>query len=212
MAQQVIFIILAVITLGSALLVVTLRNLFHAALAMMLTFLGIAGVFALLEAGFLAATQLLVYIGAISILIIFAIMMTRRLMSTTEAAFNSQWGFSLFGAILIFGLLTYTMIGVWGPTPDNVAGGQNLYSLTETTYDRWFEARLAEVGLEGEALEAELQSLEALRNNVDNNVELMGRSFVGADAYVIPFELTSVLLLAALIGAVVIARPREDEE
>ena len=72
-AEQIIFIILTVITLGSGISVVTNRNLLHAALALMLSFLGVAGYYVLLGSGFLAAAQLLVYIGAISILILFDI-------------------------------------------------------------------------------------------------------------------------------------------
>ena len=92
MFEQVFFIIVATITLVFSIAVVTLRNLFHAALALMGAFLGVAIIYVTLGAGFLAMAQLLVYIGAISILIIFAIMMTRRLMSADEVAFNSQAG------------------------------------------------------------------------------------------------------------------------
>ena len=98
-AQQYIFLFLSVFTLGSAFAVVTNKNLFHAALALMVTFLGVAGFYVMLDAGFMAAAQLMVYIGAISILIIFAIMMTRRLMQAEEPPFNSQVGLGLFGAI-----------------------------------------------------------------------------------------------------------------
>jgi len=64
-----IFIIVSVITLGAALAVVTSISLFHSALFMILSFVGVAGLYVLLEAGFLAAVQILVYVGAISILI-----------------------------------------------------------------------------------------------------------------------------------------------
>jgi NADH-quinone oxidoreductase subunit J len=193
MAQQVVFIIIAVVTLGSALVVVTSRNLFHAALAMMLSFLGIAGFFAMLEAGFLAATQLLVYIGAISILIIFAIMMTRRLMSTTEDPFNSQWPFALVGSIIMFLLLGYTIVTMFGPaiTVGNLSPQPLLLGATQSVPG-------PEQGVDPSVIE--------------NSVAAMGLSFVSADAYVIPFEVASVLLLAALVGAIVIARPREGEE
>ena len=105
--QQIVFIIISVITLGTAVVVVTNRNLFHAALAMMASFLGVAGLYVLLEAGFLAAAQLLVYIGAISILVIFAIMMTRRLMQTHEMPYNSQYWYGLGAAGLVFLLLMF---------------------------------------------------------------------------------------------------------
>ena len=87
-AQQIIFILISAATIFAAIVVVTNKNLFHAALALMASFLGVGGLYILLDAGFFAAAQLLVYIGAISILIIFAIMLTRRLMSANEPSFN----------------------------------------------------------------------------------------------------------------------------
>ncbi len=77
---QIIFIVLSLTIIGSALFVVITRNLFHAALMLMLTFFGVAGYYVLLEIGFFAVAQVLVYIGAISILFIFAVMLTRGMM------------------------------------------------------------------------------------------------------------------------------------
>ncbi len=112
--EQVIFILVSLLTLGTGLVVVTNRNLFHAALAMMASFFGVAGLYILLDSGFLAAVQLLVYIGAISILIIFAIMLTRRMMQANETPFNSQSGLGLFTAVATFVLLAAVIIRSWG--------------------------------------------------------------------------------------------------
>ena len=134
------------------------------------SFLGVAGLYVLLEAGFLAVAQLLVYIGAISILVIFAIMMTRRLMQTHESPFNSQPIWGMIGAALTFVLLALVAIRTWpqsdfpGPAP------------------------VPAPVLEG-------------------NVTQLGLMFVRPDQLVLPFELASVLLLAALIGSIVIAWP-----
>ncbi|MCP4426871.1 MAG: NADH-quinone oxidoreductase subunit J, partial [Chloroflexi bacterium] len=76
MVEQFVFILISMFTLITGWIVVSNGNLFHAALALMASFLGVAGLYVMLDAGFLAAAQLLVYIGAISILIIFAIMLT----------------------------------------------------------------------------------------------------------------------------------------
>lgn len=111
--EQVGFILVSLLTLGTGLVVVTNRNLFHAALAMMASFLGVAGLYVLLDAGFLAAAQLLVYIGAISILIIFAIMLTRRMMQAREDPFNSQSGLGLFTAVATFALIAAVIIKLW---------------------------------------------------------------------------------------------------
>ncbi|HNS41007.1 MAG TPA: NADH-quinone oxidoreductase subunit J, partial [Promineifilum sp.] len=101
MSQQIVFLVIAAIILISAIGVVTLRNVFHAALAMMASFLGVAGIYILLEADFLGMAQVLVYIGAISILIIFAIMMTRRMMQTQETPFNAQAIAAMAGSLLL---------------------------------------------------------------------------------------------------------------
>jgi NADH-quinone oxidoreductase subunit J len=106
-AAQIIFLITAALTLGAAVFVVTARNLVHAALSLIATFFGVAILFVLLQAGFLAAVQVVLYIGAIAILIIFAIMLTRRVMQDTGPQTNQQWWLAgliaaaLFGAILL---------------------------------------------------------------------------------------------------------------
>jgi NADH-quinone oxidoreductase subunit J len=173
--QQIIFIIISVFTLFSGWIVVTDRNLFQAAIALMASFLGVAALYVMREAGFLAAAQLLVYIGAISILIIFAIMMTRRLMQTTESPFNSQpwWG---AGAAVALGVtLVLMIVQTW---PDDTYPGPPDVSAS------------------------------VLRGSVAE----LGRILVSPDELVLPFEIASVLLLAALVGAIVIAWPSREEE
>lgn len=173
--EQFLFIIISILTLGSAILVVADRNLFRAAIALMASFLGVAGLYVLLEAGLLAVAQLLVYIGAISILVIFAIMMTRRLMQTVESPFNPRPIQGLIAAVLVAALLLWITFNTW-PTD--------------------FFAQPAEAGAD----------------ILGASVSTLGQALVSPDAYVIPFEVASVLLLAALIGAVAIARPDAEEE
>jgi NADH:ubiquinone oxidoreductase subunit 6 (subunit J) len=177
MIEQILFVLLAIITLGSALVVVTNRNLFHAALALMVTFAGVAGIYITLDAGFLAMAQLLVYIGAISILIIFAIMMTRRLMQAVEAPFNSQRWLGLFGAIITFAVLAIVLGRYWSTQPNT----NNFVA----------------------SVDPEI---------LNGSVARLGASFVNPDAYVIPFEVASVLLLAALVGAIVVAWPKVEDQ
>lgn len=179
MALQVIFIIISLLTLISGWIVVTSRNLFHAALAMMASFLGVAGLYVLLEAGFLAAAQLLVYIGAISILVIFAIMMTRRLMQTTESPFNSQWVWGGISAVVFFAITLFVILQVWSVVP-------------------------------GEGPDTAPPDVGAAV--LQGSVNQLGAALVSPDAYVIPFEVASVLLLAALVGAIVIAWPEKRDE
>lgn len=103
--QQIIFLIIALVTSFSAIMVVSLRNLFHSALWLILTLLGVAAFFALLEASFFAAVQLLVYIGAIAILIIFAIMLTRHIMTEEESQINRLWGIALILLAVVFAII-----------------------------------------------------------------------------------------------------------
>lgn len=102
---QVIFLIIALVTSFSAIMVVSMRNLFHAALWLILALLGVAALFALLEASFFAAVQLLVYIGAIAILIIFAIMLTRHIMTEEETQINRLWGLALILLAVVFAII-----------------------------------------------------------------------------------------------------------
>lgn len=161
--EQAFFILLGLLTLGAALMVVTTRNLLRAALWLIAAFFGIAGIFILLHAEFLAVVQVLIYIGAISILIVFAIMLTRRLMDPHQPRFNSQWGVAGGFAVLLFVILAAVITRVTWPTATG-------------------------------ALPADL-------------IARLGADFVGP--YTVPFEVASVLLVVAMIGAIIIARERE---
>jgi len=132
---QLVFIILSIITLGAAVAVVTSKNLFHSALFLILSFVGVAGLYILLEAGFLAVVQIMVYVGAIAILIIFAIMLTRRLMAKELVQRNAQWGVSGLVALLLFAVLGFVLLRVdWPVVEANVSSesisilGQELMS------------------------------------------------------------------------------------
>jgi NADH-quinone oxidoreductase subunit J len=160
---QAVFILLSLVTLGAAAMVVTSHSLFRSALWLILAFFGIAGIFILLNAEFLAVVQVLVYIGAISTLIIFAIMLSRNAIDTKGQRFNEQWGAVAGFAVLLFVVLLAIVVRV--PWPDA----------------------------------AQSAPLEAIVR--------LGEAFVGP--YVVPFEVASVLLVVAMIGAIIIARERE---
>lgn len=124
-STQVVFILIAVFTVGSGLGVVISRNLFHAALWLVASFFGVAAMYAMLEAEFLAVAQVLIYIGAISTLIIFAAMLTRGMMLGRVVLRNYQWGISAIVAVLMFAVLVLVLLQVNWPVvqqamPDNV--------------------------------------------------------------------------------------------
>jgi NADH-quinone oxidoreductase subunit J len=168
--QSIAFFLFSVITLGGALGVVMNRNLIHGALYLILSLFGVAGLFVLLAAPFLAAVQVLVYIGAIAILIIFAVMLTRSMTNMTEV-FNRQWWLGALVSVLLFVLLMIGVIlPVWGVNGSQ--GVQNPSEIVATTVD-------------------------------------LGIALVDGNQYVLPFEVASLLLTAAMIGAIVIARDNE---
>ena len=162
--QRVLFIVFGVITLGAALMVVTRRNVFHAALFMILSFFGVAGLYVLLEAPFLAGVQLFIYIGGISILIIFAIMLTRDMMDPSTVGRNSQWIAAAVVTVALCAVLVWTVMSFdWAATSGAVP---------------------------------------------EDTITRLGKALVDQEGLALPFEVASVLLLVALIGAVTIARER----
>ncbi|MCB0119837.1 MAG: NADH-quinone oxidoreductase subunit J [Anaerolineales bacterium] len=163
-AQQIIFLIVALFTLGSALMVVTTRNLVHAALWLVSTLFGVAVVYALLNANFIAVVQVVVYIGAIAILFIFAVMLTRKDMRDSGPQMNKNWWLGALVAVFVFAGLAF-LLQSW-----------NGVSATAAALPSGFDA-----------------------------ISLLGDALVSPDAYVLPFEVASVLLLAALVGAVYVA-------
>ena len=185
MLEKIIFIILSAITLGSGLVVVTQRNLFRAALYLVVALAGVAGMFVLLEAGFLALVQIFIYAGAITILIIFAVMLTRRVMDPDTPQVNTQWGASVVLVVLLFVLLLLT---VW----------PNRITLPEIKVGR---LHIEETTLGGIAWP------EAGEDAPVGGIEDLGRALVDAEQYVVPFEVASVLLLVAMVGAVYIVFP-----
>ncbi|HNS63294.1 MAG TPA: NADH-quinone oxidoreductase subunit J, partial [Anaerolineaceae bacterium] len=91
-AMQIIFLIVAAVTLGAALMIATSRRMMHTVLWLVLTLMGVAVLFALLQANFFSVVQVLVYIGAIAILILFGVMLTRRSMvDAGESLVRKNW-------------------------------------------------------------------------------------------------------------------------
>jgi NADH-quinone oxidoreductase subunit J len=161
---QFIFIILAAVTLGAAFMVVASRNLVHSALWLIVTLFGVACFFVILNAGFLAIAQVVIYIGAIAILLIFTIMLTRKVAQDSGPQLNASWIWAALIAILLLGGLVW-MNSLWpGFT----------------------------------------SSLPKMPERVDT-LRMLGQALVSPKAYAIPFEIASVLLLAALIGAIIVA-------
>jgi NADH-quinone oxidoreductase subunit J len=111
--QQAVFLALALFTAVAALIVALAPNLYHNALGLVAAFFGVAGVYAMLEAEFLAVSQILIYVGAISTLITFAIMLTRGMMFGRTSSYNKQ----MVTAAIMMPLMFFVLWGVLGNVP-----------------------------------------------------------------------------------------------
>lgn len=163
MAVMVGFYLLGLVAVGSGLVLVLSRNLLHAVLALAVASLAIAGLMLGLGAEFLALVVVLVYVGAVVVLGVFAVMLTGHFDQPTLPASNELKALGGFTALALTLLL---------------AGVALLQPLTQ-------ELSAEPIG-----------------------IKTIGRLLL--TEYVLPFELVSVLLLAALVGAIVIARGKED--
>ncbi len=120
---QIIFFLLSVLIIGSALKVVTSRNIIHAALWLIASFFCVGSLYMLMEAEFIAVVQVLVYVGAISILMLFAIMLTRHITGEREQQMYYRWKFgAIVSAALFVAVLAPTMFRhEWNITPAPLA-------------------------------------------------------------------------------------------
>ena len=162
--KNFIFYGFALMTVGSALLVVTVRNIVHAAFSLMVTLFGVAGLYVFLQADFLAATQVIVYVGGILVLILFGVMMTS---GRLEMRIHIERGQLLLGGIVSLALLMLLLTVI-----ANTPAWKNLTD-DGTEFPPTTE-RIGELILNG--------------------------------PFLLPFEVVSVLLLVALIGAALISR------
>ncbi|MEE9552845.1 MAG: NADH-quinone oxidoreductase subunit J [candidate division Zixibacteria bacterium] len=276
----ILFYILAGVILISALMVVTLRNIFHSALSLVFTFFFVAGIYLMLDAEFLAAIQVLIYVGAVTILILFAIMLTHKIQSHSARQVNENVIPAAIICVLFLAMAGFTMIktfdvpsapssGAWTASLDlsdlpadhqrwnwtiniedrqgqsYVAGGyfalysdrrrpakvrpvklknnKNGYILSASsdysTVEKIFSAdqtAYMKVWTDGVDINSIAKAEWTLTAKTDfevtielsnNAIEKIGRLLMSD--FVLPFEVVSILLLAALIGAIVIARKDE---
>lgn len=159
--EQMIFGVIAAVVLGSALMVVTLRSIIHCAVFLVFSLLGVAGLYVLLNAEFLAAAQVVVYVGAISVLILFGVMMTQEVSGGRVRSHNGQVlpSMALAGVLLAL-VLVPTIARTWRHAPKPGAP-------------------------------------------IADTLSVVGTQLL--TTYLLPFELASLLLLVAMVGAIVMA-------
>ena len=159
------FAVLAIVAISGALLLLTLKKVVHMVVAMVFTFLSIAGLYVTLSAEFVAAVQILIYSGAITIMMLFGIMLTKH--NDEERKQPERWrNFFVFIGVLVIAVTVY-------------------------------------IGIYDLSIPVEQVPLH------EANTEQIGVALYSK--YIIPFELISILLLVALVGAVILAK-RDDKE
>jgi NADH-quinone oxidoreductase subunit J len=163
--ENIAFSILAIIMISSAVFMINFTKVVHMVISLALVFLSLAGIYILLEAEFVALVQVLIYAGAISILMIFGIMMTRHQEEEQQPKRPLFHGLLFVGVVALFGFIFYAIQDSTFPTARGFDPGEdNTRAIGEVLYTQ----------------------------------------------HVIPFELVSVLLTVAFIGAIVLAK-REEE-
>ena len=161
--STIVFYLLAILTLVSAVLAVTSRQIFRAAIYLLFALIGIAGFYFWMQYDFIAAVQIIIYVGGITVLIIFSIFLTQN---AGELLPQQKIGRQVFAAATVFCSYALVMLQVYK---------NNFIATTEPTIEPTIKAI-------GERMLATTE-----------------------DGYALPFEVVSILLLAALIGCIVIA-------
>jgi NADH-quinone oxidoreductase subunit J len=157
--EDALFWILAAIMLGAGLLVVTMKDIIRCGLAMIVCFGALAGIYVLMGAPLIGAAQVIVYIGAISVLILFAIMLTQTKDAPARLVFQTQAGFAAIASVIIAVIIALSVVATdWGAVNERI--------------------RLA----------------------TEDMAKVLFSDFI------LPFEVVSVLLLAAVIGGVFLAK------
>ena len=161
----VAFWILSATTVANALMVVAVRNLIHAVLFLALTFVGVAGLYVVLSADFVAVVQVLIYAGAVTVLLLFALMLT-RVGDLPETMVGAQWPLAAAASSLLGGLLIAAVAtSDWPGDAQSQITRVPFEALGDALYRQW----------------------------------------------AVPFEIASLVLLVALVGAIVLAREEEGE-
>lgn len=162
-ATEIVFLLFAALAVGSALLAMTSGQLIHSALWLVVTLGSVAGCFVLLTAEFVAWVQVLVYVGSVVVLVIFALMLTRQQSAVSAEVTGNRWTAAVLGLVAAVGLGATVVTGFHG---ERIEGRQigTVRSLGDAIFNDW----------------------------------------------VLPFEILSGVLLAALIGAIVLSRSGSD--
>ena len=167
--DTVFFYVFALLTLGGGLLTITRRNAVHSALSLIVSLLGVAGLYLMQQAEFLFAVQIVLYVGGIMVLFLFVIMLVNLDLSAKQRQFNGQWMVALVAVAAVGAEIAWFLYR-----------GQGAFQLADSA------GTPAAAGM--------------------GNTEMIAD--VLFQEYLLPFEIASILLLVAVVGAVVMAKKR----
>jgi NADH-quinone oxidoreductase subunit J len=168
MLELILFYIFGAITIVSAILVITQKNVVHSAVFLASTLLSVAGLFLTLHAEFLAGVQVIVYVGGILVLFVFVIMLISLERSTSERQFSRQWMIALIAAAALIAEFGY-----------GIYRGKDSFVLPAA-------------------------DAQAAADTLTGNTEVVGTALF--TSFLLPFEIASILLLVAIVGAVVLSK------
>ena len=167
MLDTVFFYTFALLTLGGAVLTITQKSAVHSAISLIISLLGVAGLYLLQQAEFLFAVQIVLYIGGIMVLFLFVIMLVNLDEAAKQHQFNKQWWLALACALVVGAEILYVLAKGSGAFPLPAPGSNP-----------------------GQMGNTEMISVSLFRD------------------YLLPFEVVSLLLLAAIVGSVIMAKRR----
>lgn len=188
-AFDIFFYLFAAITAISAVTSVLVKNIVHAAFSLLFTFMGVAGIYVLLQADFLAVTQILVYVGGILVLLIFGVMLTNRVTDISIKAGGASRIPSAILAIVLAAVLGFVALSTKWTTNADVPWS-NTQQWSGNVYER----------IEQTQHKAPMETGKGSVGTAEEIGKLM------LTDHLLPFEVISMLLLVALVGAAMLAR------
>ncbi|MEI8133795.1 MAG: NADH-quinone oxidoreductase subunit J [bacterium] len=210
-----IFYCFAIITVAGAFVTALSKNIVYAAFALLFTFFGIAGLYVMANADFLAVTQLMIYVGGILILLIFGVMLTTRIGSVDiRVGSGSKWVAGIM-ATALFVILSVAFLGSEATHTEKGNDGKmkTVTSWASSSTMPWKNSQWNKNATE-EVLKVKYGSPDEKKTNEGSSGTSaeIGKLFL--TDFLLPFEVISVLLLVSLIGATMIARkePTLEEE
>ena len=190
--RDVLFFLLAGLTSVSAIAVVVTQNIVRAATWLLFALAGTAGIFFLLGADFIGATQLLIYVGGTLVLVVFGVMLTAQGPFVTMRIGAAEWAISILAGAMLFGVLSISLWGVVVPPGSKPESANEVRPMTASKHL-------------GAALLGDIRVTREAKMTGPAGVMQRDRTRM---SYLLPFEIVSIHLLVVLVGAAYLARAK----